>query len=99
MKKKAACSEHADLSPTGIACPECTDGEIVPTRGRFGLMWACSARPKCKFWLKARPTGKHCKHKRNRKTCGALMMEGTKTIPERCSDKECPNHNPHKLQK
>ncbi len=23
--------------------------------------------------------------------------EGTKTIPDRCSDKKCPNHNPHKL--
>jgi hypothetical protein len=27
------------------------------------------------------------------------MMDGTKTIPERCSDKNCPNHNPHKLEK
>jgi hypothetical protein len=24
-------------------------------------------------------------------------MEGTKTIPERCSDRICPNHNPHKI--
>lgn len=24
--------------------------------------------------------------------------ESTKTIPERCSDKTCPNHNPHKLE-
>jgi hypothetical protein len=30
--------------------------------------------------------------------CDELMMEGTKTIPERCSDKTCPNHNPHKLE-
>jgi hypothetical protein len=22
----------------------------------------------------------------------------TETIPERCSDKTCPNHNPHKLE-
>ena len=28
--------------------------------------------------------------------CGELMMQGTKTIPERCSNKACPNHNPHK---
>jgi hypothetical protein len=27
-----------------------------------------------------------------------MMMEGTKTIPERCSSKLCPNHNPHKLE-
>jgi len=26
------------------------------------------------------------------------MMIGTKTIPERCSDKTCPNHNPHKIK-
>ena len=31
--------------------------------------------------------------------CGSLMMSGTKTIPDRCSDKTCPNHNPHKLNK
>lgn len=24
--------------------------------------------------------------------------EGTKTIPERCSDKTCPNHDSHKLE-
>lgn len=28
--------------------------------------------------------------------CGHLMM-GTKTIPERCSDKVCPNHRPDKI--
>jgi hypothetical protein len=26
------------------------------------------------------------------------MMEGTKTIPERCSNKMCKNHNPHKTE-
>jgi NAD-dependent DNA ligase len=40
-----------------------------------------------------KPTGNLCP------MCGALMMEGTKTIPERCSNKTCPNHNPHKLDK
>jgi hypothetical protein len=29
--------------------------------------------------------------------CESLMMEGTKTIPERCSNKMCKKHNPHKL--
>jgi hypothetical protein len=27
------------------------------------------------------------------------MMEGTKTIPERCSNKTCAMHNPHKTKK
>jgi hypothetical protein len=43
--------------------------------------------------MKSKPTGKKCG------LCGALMMEGSKTIPDRCSDKTCPNYNPHKMNK
>ncbi len=75
---------------TGVACPECKKGEIVERRGRFGLFYSCSNYPDCKFAIKAKPTGRTCD------LCGSLMMEGTKTIPERCSNKNCPNHNPHK---
>lgn len=75
---------------TGVACPQCKTGEMVERRGRFGPFFSCSNYPDCKNAIKARPTGKICKE------CGALMMEGTKTIPERCSNKTCPNHNPHK---
>ena len=90
--------ESGLATPTGIKCPDCKKGEIIPARGRFGLIYACSEKPRCKFWIRARPTGKKCSHKRsNGKRCGQLVMEGTKTIPDRCSDKECPNHNPHKL--
>ncbi|MBI4121282.1 MAG: type I DNA topoisomerase, partial [Parcubacteria group bacterium] len=80
------------INTTGVKCPECGKGEITERKGRFGVFYACSAYPKCRFSMKAKPTGKICP------TCGALMMEGTKTIPERCSNKECPNHNPHKLK-
>jgi DNA topoisomerase-1 len=80
-------------SKTGVACPVCKKGEMVERRGRFGLFYACSNYPECKNTIKARPTGKICE------LCGSLMMEGTKTIPERCSNKMCPNHNPHKLEK
>jgi len=81
---------------TGISCPVCqkearTGGEMVERRGKFGLFYSCSNYPDCKYAIKAKPTGKICE------LCGSLMMEGTKTIPERCSDKTCPNHNPHKL--
>ncbi len=85
--------KDAKLNSTGVKCPQCKDGEIVEKRGRFGPFYACSNYPDCKFTMRARPTGKTCP------LCGALMMEGTKTIPERCSDKACPNHNPHKLGK
>lgn len=85
--------EEEAKKKTGVKCPECKEGEIVERRGRFGLFYSCSNYPKCKFAIKARPTGNICD------LCGSLMMEGTKTIPERCSNKTCPNHNPHKLKK
>ncbi|MBI5306270.1 type I DNA topoisomerase [Candidatus Wolfebacteria bacterium] len=89
---------------TGVKCPQCAQenkeglpaevlakaGEIVERRGRFGLFYSCSNYPKCKFAIKTKPTGNICNF------CGSLMMEGTKTIPERCSNKNCPNHNPQK---
>ena len=55
--------------------------------------YSCANYPDCKNALKAKPTGAYCK------ACGEMMMEGTKTIPERCSNKNCENHNPHKLKK
>ena len=88
-------SDEADDAKkrTGVTCPECKKGDITERRGRFGLFYSCSDYPKCKFAIKAKPTGNICKE------CGSLMMEGTKTIPERCSNKSCANHNPHKLNK
>lgn len=79
------------LNSTGVKCTECKDGEMIERHGRFGAFYSCSNYPDCKHAIKARPTGNLCP------MCKKLMMEGTKTIPERCSDKSCPNHNPHKL--
>lgn len=78
---------------TGVKCPSCKEGEIVERRGRFGFFYSCSNYPKCKFAIKARPTGNICK------ICGSLYMEGTKTIPERCSNRACPNFRPDKIEK
>jgi DNA topoisomerase I len=78
---------------TGVECPTCHKGQMVERRGRFGIFFSCSNYPDCKNAIKAKPTGAICT------LCGSLMMEGTKTIPERCSNKSCPNHNPHKLEK
>ncbi len=85
--------EEEAKGKTGIHCPQCTEGEIVERRGRFGAFFSCSNYPKCAFAIKARPTGKTCE------LCKSLMMEGTKTIPERCSNKTCLHHNPHKSSK
>ncbi len=80
-----------NLGGTGVKCPE-DGGEIVERHGRFGPFFSCSNYPKCKFIIKSKPTGAKCP------LCGALMMQGTKTIPERCSNKSCINHNPHKIK-
>jgi len=90
IKKDA---ELEKQNSTGVACPLCKEGMMTERRGRFGLFYSCSNYPKCKNITKAKPTGNLCP------TCGALMMAGTKTIPERCSIKTCPNHNPHKTEK
>ena len=82
-----------ERTKTGVTCPTCGKGEMMERRGRFGVFFACSNYPQCRNAIKARPTGKICA------MCGSLMMEGTKTIPERCSNKACANHNPHKLNK
>ncbi len=78
---------------TGVNCPICKKGDITERRGRFGLFYSCSDYPSCKFAIKAKPTGNICK------MCESLMMEGTKTIPERCSSKVCPNFRPDKIKK
>jgi len=86
--KKDAAAEEA--KKTNITCPVCKKGVLTEKRGRFGIFYSCSEYPNCKYIIKSKPTGNICKK------CGSLMMEGTKTIPERCSNKTCPNHNPHK---
>lgn len=85
--------EQEKQNSTGIQCPVCKNGFMTERRGRFGVFYSCSNYPDCKYAIKTKPTGEKCK------LCGSLMMIGTKTIPERCSDKSCPNHNPHKLDK
>ncbi len=104
-RMKEIMRKHDDIygkgyfTPTKVKCPLCGKGVIVPKRGRFGAEWRCNAevRPMCKFKVDTKPTGKKCTYKRRGKPCGVLMVAGTKTIPDRCSDRACPNRNPHKL--
>ncbi len=90
--------KFTELTPSRITCPECAKGELNPARGRFGPVYKCTQRG-CKFWVDSRPTGEVCGYLRNGVECGSLIVEGTKTIPDRCSDRSCPNRNPHKLAK
>src|SRR3989344_2303570 len=77
---------EAARAKTGVMCPTCKTGEMSERRGRFGIFFSCSNYPDCKTAIKAKPTGKLCE------MCGSLMMEGTKTIPVRCSNKTCLMH-------
>ncbi len=86
--KKDAAAEEA--KKTNVICPICKKGVLTEKRGRFGIFYSCSEYPNCRYIIKSKPTGNICKE------CGSLMMEGTKTIPERCSNRICPNHIPHK---
>ncbi len=89
-------AEEENRRKTGVKClicnPSADGGEIVERRGRFGPFYSCSNYPNCRFIMKSRPTGNICK------LCGSLMMEGTKTIPERCSNKDCKNYNPIRIK-
>lgn len=83
--------EEVKRKTTDVLCPVCKAANMMERRGRFGIFYSCANYPDCKNAIKAKPTGNICP------MCESLMMEGTKTIPERCSNKACPNHNPHKL--
>lgn len=90
--------EMRKANSTGVHCNKCKDGYLEERKGRFGVFFSCSNYPDCKHIIKTKPTGNRCSYKKTDGTlCDELMMTGTKTIPERCSDKSCPNHNPHKL--
>jgi DNA topoisomerase-1 len=90
--------ELRKANSTGVHCNKCKDGYMEERKGRFGIFYSCSNYPNCKHIVKTKPTGNRCPYiKADGTKCDELMMEGTKTIPERCSDKTCPNHNPHKL--
>jgi len=82
--------EEKKKKMTEVECPVCKKGMMMERRGRFGIFYSCSNYPTCKNAIKAKPTGNICP------LCQSLMMEGTKTIPERCSNKMCKMHNPHK---
>lgn len=82
--------EEMKRKMTDVTCPVCGKGKMMERRGRFGIFYSCSNYPDCKNAIKAKPTGNICP------LCQSLMMEGTKTIPERCSNKMCKMHNPHK---
>jgi DNA topoisomerase-1 len=69
---------------TGVACPECGQGELVErrsikTRRNF---YSCNKYPDCKFAVWSKPTGEKCPK------CQSLLILG-KDETVVCSNKEC----------
>jgi DNA topoisomerase I len=83
--------EEKNKNNTGVKCNKCDLGHMEERKGRFGVFFSCNNYPDCKHIVKTRPTGELCK------LCNEMMIEGTKTIPTRCSAKTCPMHRPDKM--
>ncbi|HVT18983.1 MAG TPA: type I DNA topoisomerase [Thermoanaerobaculia bacterium] len=74
--------------PTGVACPECGEGQIEEKRSRRGkTFFSCNRYPDCKFALWNRPVAKPCPD------CGAAFLvekSSKKTGPRLvCNTKDC----------
>jgi DNA topoisomerase-1 len=85
-----SCSKYPDCKTikniekkTGLACPECSQGDLVERRGRSGKpFYSCNKYPDCKFALWQKPTGEKCPQ------CQSLMTFAAKGMTQ-CSKKEC----------
>ena len=68
---------------TGVACPDCGQGEIVEKRSKRGRnFYSCNRYPDCKFALWSKPTGEKCPK------CDSLIVFAAKGTV-RCSSKDC----------
>jgi putative DNA topoisomerase len=84
------CHYHTQLeSPddTGVACPECEDGELVKRTNRYGKQfYACNNYPKCHIAVNHTPKAGQCIH------CGfALLVERklASGVQRFCASKRC----------
>jgi len=74
--------------PTGVACPECKEGEILEKRSRRGkVFYSCSRFPACRFATWDRPIPEPCPQ------CGApfVVEKTTKRagVVRRCLSEGC----------
>lgn len=70
------------LKTTGVACPKCSEGELVEKKSKRGTFYSCSKYPECKFILPTKPTGEKCP------TCSSLLIFAKEGMIK-CSSKEC----------
>ena len=74
---------EAIISPTGVKCPECKQGDIIERKTKKRkIFYSCSGYPSCKYALWDKPTNEKCPK------CKSLLVE-TKSEKIKCSNKEC----------
>jgi len=74
---------EAIVTPTGVKCPQCGQGDIIERRSRKGkTFYSCSGYPNCKYALWDKPVNEKCPK------CKSLLVE-TKSKKIKCSNKEC----------
>ncbi|HKI86986.1 MAG TPA: type I DNA topoisomerase [Thermoanaerobaculia bacterium] len=85
VRKTKAEAAKAAPKPTGVACPECGEGEIVEKRSRRGkIFYSCNRYPDCKFALWNRPVATSCPE------CGSPYLT-EKTTKKKGTRLLCPN--------
>lgn len=68
---------------TGIACPECGQGEMTEKRSKKGkIFYGCSNFPKCSFATWDMPINEFCPK------CNSILVQ-TKRKQTKCSNKDC----------
>jgi DNA topoisomerase-1 len=82
--KYPACKTIKSLEKgTGVKCPKCQKGEIIPKRSKKGrTFYSCNQYPACDFALWKKPSGETCAK------CQSLIVIGAKGVEE-CSNKNC----------
>lgn len=72
---------------TGVRCPECSKGDMVSRKSRYGkIFYSCSRYPDCKFAVWNEPLDAPCP------ACGFLMTT-IKTTKRKGTEKVCPIKN------
>ncbi len=86
--RRMASATTSPNTPSGVRCPECSEGEMVEKRSRRGRpFWGCSRYTKCSFTLPAKPVPHACP------SCGAPFVVEKKQVRKgvfwMCARKEC----------
>lgn len=72
---------------TGVACPECGNGELVVKKSKRGTFYGCSTYPKCKFTLWDKPISRECPECGARYLVEKVKKDGSREL--QCRNEDC----------